>query len=849
MNFSINSSILRFVFIFLGQEIFETNSLYNTIFSDSLTENTEDVFCFFNSTRLYKIYKNHSNIYIAENDCTIEDYNHKKYIYNFLSRLNNNTFGFKKKIDIELQSSNLHERKYFYLKIINLRMTKSIYMKLHILLKLNLNPLIREEDELAQIIHSHSFSYVDNNQILLKEMILAFLDEKFDLTKYDNEIYRLEKDQYKIVDEKCLKSLNELDLNLNNPNDKIIASKNVLSSMSANSSRFFPQIYRNLYNFIALFFNTFYIIIIDEYSNEVMKYSTCEESISPVKIEIASFNKLLCFCMHPQSLFEIKTINFDQLHLLFSDIFDNIQSNMIFIDFTYILTKNLRYFTDISTYKENKIRLFFKNYIQQSNIFIKIDGLNFQYNIEMNDYKIIDFHRENIKISLINKNTKLMTYLDLFSENLTEKLPLDIHLLIKSYVKVFFDNHFVDINNIAIIRTKRTFFTRIFLKVYNLFIENSYDEEFETDKQLHFNDYITSFVKENDRLSTNFFVCNRANSLTLSHFQQNICSTSIFLFGKFCDIEINTNKMIDLVVKKEYFFIEIFETDHKKDIILDKKYNYFTSTDNMDELPIERKVFNYNIRIHNENFRIIFDDFIFVKSLKKKSKFVCQKSQQNMPVLTIQHCEIEFLEDIIPKQFFFILIENSIIKFRTNSNRFESHNNLQMHLKIIGCKFPHNFCFDIGSNRLDIYESSGNIKHTHNANSSISILKHIGQISLNNNLNFEFLDESSFYKYNSTDSIINFNYMKYLHKFNHVKFFQPIDLITHQTNFVFLKCRFNRNCKFFLRKNEYDETSSVFEILGHEGTFHNYIIHLCIFYGEIGRHKFFYDNTIDDITI
>lgn len=830
-----NARIFQFVFIFLNDEVIEFSTADDTIFSDSLNEKNDDVFCLFNTNRLYEISKNQNDIFEIYKDCIFNNFNHKKYIESFLNKLNSKKSVLKEEINSKLQhlrkdKERFHDKnEYFFVKIINLRMTLALYIKLSFHVHCSLSRAICEEHELAQIIHSHSFSYINKNWILLERMIFIFLQDKFDFHKFNFELQKLENDlwdKYSLNPKRLKKSMDTLTkTSKNTVNDSITRS-----SIEANNSARSTQIYRNLYNFFFLFFDMYYIEVIDDSNQKLLQYSTKNEAKMPLKMNLKYFRKLLNYCSHTQSFFQIQTFNFYILSQIFFDISHERQYDVLILDFSYILNSKLNYYFDLPAIKESEIVRFFECCIQKMNVIIQIGFLQFKYDEDISNYKIYDIIRSCTRNSFLN-DAKLMFYLDLLAENLLGKIPYHIQSLIKLYIKTFLliQNSNIDIHDIKISRKVKKKFTGTIKRIINL---TNIQEKYTIQKELILNSFLEKCVHENNTTAMNFMIFNQVGSFYITYFKVNaIFPKFMHVYGKFEKIIINSNKMIDCIVKERYTIIKIYKDITHKLIAADNS-DFFAFSENKNHTVFNQTEYNQTIDIKNKHFRLFFDDFIIVQSMAENSKFLFQKNKNNMRTMIIKNCEVQFLNDI-PYFFSTILIDASTIKSKPKNIKLRCPNSVKASFEISYSKFLDCPRFEMQSSYFHAHNCFGKICLSFNLRSSIEIYEHKGQIILNDSVYCEFINDHSFYRYNLIVFGAQQCLMRYLHIFYCLRFTKTVYLDNIEMQYEFKMCRFDKDCKLFVKKKRNTNHSDIFMDINHENNFHNYKLSFNILFGSV----------------
>lgn len=816
--------IFRFFFVFIDKSFVEKKSIDNTILSESFKNQNDDVFCAYNSGRLYQIFEDSPKTFQIQ-DQLIEDEVHKNIIQTLLLKINDNESEYQQEICSKLKQQNnidLDGKITFFIKILNLNIKKITFYKLELNMQLHLYQLTLNEIESAQIIFSHFFSIINNRDVFLCKMMRLMAKENFHFEKFEYELFNLEKNfdygnsflkVHSITENDYIQRIKEM--NTNNIN---VDSHYKVDFLSIS--------FRNFINFFHLFFEKFHIVVVDDnLQTKILKFFVFRNAPVPFIMHYKHFLKIASnFCL-PNHIVYVYKNNFTILNLFLETVFFKSYIKKVILDITNFvecdsddnIIEIVNNFKNVST--------FFKKLCESSNAVVKFVDLYFTFNQAQHNFvleKFSNYVLENLSLN----NLQFLSCVDLYTNKHYLKLPNKFRLFIEEFMRIimkkkniyesFMNIYSIQKNTDLLNKTKHKIKKTIGIKIKQ-----------KTLKMLILNRYLIQFASKNIISEKNFFFCTHVKYLHIHNFTCNsFLVKNIFFAGKFDNIMIRTNKKIDVCVDIHYATFHIHNDDFEKDSL-------YTNIFKQIHFLHDYSVINYKkICLTDKNFNIIFFNFAKAISNRNISTFFYEKDVNSEQILSIYDCSIIF-SSRIPDFINEIKIINSEIKLVDNKTDYLCFKPDFRRLNIKKSSFECNPMFNIKKCNFYGYQNYGDFALTFDDKSTIDIFEHSGKILLNNILQVEFESENSSFHYNLSNipTINIFGCPIYTTKkiFRRVIFLNDITFTLERAKIQrLIQCRFQQGCRLYLFHAKNEKTEDLFKTEGHEHNYYESIIDLTI---------------------
>lgn len=823
------ASIFRYFLVLLDKQVLEIDSISKTIISDSSNCCIPDIFCAFNSGRLFKIIENRQMEFVLDNNEIIENSDSKNMIEIFLLKINDEKTGLKNEIYKKYRQENPKKSNFnqtninisFFIKILNIYLYETTFTKLNTKIRLNLIRLRLNERELAQIIFSHSFSFVNAGIELMKDMIYSFIDDNFELKNFKTELIMLEQN-FKITHNcKIIQSVKLADSNQNN-------DQNNVRSLSCIS--------RNLLNFFDLFSEQYHLAIINEYGVIILRYYSNINSKKPIKVNLVELRKIFKLLICPCMLIYIEKNDFTFVNQVMAEVSSENELNHTYIDMSNVLGSELHSFSIQSFLKQKKeIDFFFENFLKKCEYIIKIGLLSFQYNEIAHNFRL--YHHDFELISNLSLNDcRFYLFLDLVSRNSMQKMPICIQLLIRCYVNIFLLDEPVKtlMENIYIIQEDRNILDKYLMKLMKR--QSVHGQQIQTLKRLHFNLFFLEFTRPNYILNQNFFLCNQIDVLKISWFiyHENLPEL-IFLFGKFRNVYIDTNKKIDMFINENYIFLALFKNPF---CCMQSDFLRRFKTQTRDFMYNFEGSFNRSIKIESQYFEVSLNHCIIVKSRNISSSFEYSKSNDESINIIIRNCLVRFKGEL-PFIYSKISLKKTIIMSDVEKITCFSENNFPIALELMSNVLFKNPRFDVQKCSLYIYQNVGDFILFFDTCSYAHIFCHKGNVLLNNIFFIHFVSEYSFFEFETINFDFPFNVKTKRYHFFHIFLLKKVYIPHISMNIWFSNCKFNQGCELYIFDNKKSVYFNVFEMKNLKNNFHNYLMNIEIIDGIILKFEYF----------
>lgn len=842
--FLFDEKIFCSIFVFLNKQVVFSDSYSSTIFGSSSEFRNDDVFCALNTNRLYEIYKNEHDKFFIENRESIRENERKDILDSYIKILNRENSSLRhnaiKKCRLLFKKNKELSNKKLSLivKFIDIPIHKCVYMKVIFFYKCEIKNLRWTESELAEIIFSHMFSFVCQEYKLLKAIMLTFLNEEFNHQEF---AYNL-----KSLEMKHRKKESKLDALRFIPLSNI--KKSVFNQEKEKYENFFlyteingeshDELYipRNSYNFLYLFFSSFYIQVINEKQEKLLKYYTNMNALTPLLLDIDNFNKILKLCIFPNACFFLEKGNFKALNQIFDEYFNVENAFEVVIDMSKLLYYQILDNTIEYTEQQDDMRKFFADIQETSNFILQIGELQFKYSSRKKNYELYNRNYKLAKNFFLNDG-RLMFYIDMIMENMFYDIPFNFQVFIKLYINTFFEKQCLNITveNLGIIHKRNKYGVKF---VNRLFKQIGHNNDSESLGKFKLNTFINKNKIEDGVPSTNVLICdNSKKSFKISQFKNNKnIPKNIFLFGKFNNIEINTNKIIDIYIKDEFLSMVMYKQE--KDWF-DQQNFYSYSAANYEQCinSCSEKNIDINISIKNYFFTLYFNNIFILQSNEFDASFIYNSSQSDVCNISVYHCIVEFAEHTISKSCN-ITLQKTSITFKKKIFKYQCIDSIKPTLNILDSEILNDPELSIHSATLCMKDNFGNVKIKYDHNSFIEIYRHSGVILLNDYIICEFMNRESYFKYSPYFSSFDNFHVKYLNTFSGIRFGQRLHINYGTRSYRFVKCVFNEDCKIYLKKTKDELFIDIFKMLGYANTYHLKLVDLEIFHGEI-RHSNF----------
>lgn len=823
MNFS-KESIFRFFFVFIDQSIIEKKSIDDSILSKSFTSRIDDVFCAYNSYRLYKLTEISPRKFHLQ-DQTIEDESHQKIIETLLTKINNKNSDYQQEIDSKFCQQNcpyLDTKITLFIKILNFNIQRITYFKLELNMQFYFQQFNLNEIESAQIIFSHFFSYINDRDIFICKMIRSFAQEHFDFDRLEYELSKLE--------HKFEFSNSTFNINYENNKNTITDKTKTLHAINPFIDRQYGENnlsihMRNFINFFYLFFEKFYIIVMDANSQKkIIEFFINKDAQIPFTLNYRNFLKIVNnFCL-PSPIICIQKNNFTILNLILESIFSHSSSEIVLNISHFVHCESEDYLLNFQSDSED-VLCFFQKFRKFDKIIIQLGENQFKFDQSSNNFIEKNVTNRNLDDPYLN-NFYFLSCVDLYTSKYFEKLPYEFKILLITFLKASIKkmNIFESLENICVVKKKESAIFKLNRKIQKII-------QIETNsivpQTFVLNHYFNGFTSKNNISKKKFFFCHHVENLQIQNFKKNtILTDNIFFAGKFDNMEVRTNKMIDICVNLSYTSFMIYKNNFAKNFPF---AHTFKQTYSLNEYLTS----NYKrISLSDRNFRMVFYNFMKIVSKNHLSSFFYNKRNNFDQILCIYDCHIE-LASQVPASFHDLSFTGSDIVFIDKKIDYSCSMFNYIKLHLTQSIIMQNPILNIKKCNFYAHRNIGNFELTFDNNSIVKIFEHKGKILLNNKFYLQFEAENSLFYY-ELNNMTNFNLYGYFNNRKKIIFRR----ITFINNVVFtlqnsvtqkmIQCKFLKGYRLYLLNTTNKNTLDIFESEGHENDYYDFYIDLTI---------------------
>lgn len=789
--------IFRYIILLSNNDIIIKKTLHDSIFKNSILGQHNDAYLFCNFERIHQVTLSDNRLFKIDNIEELTNINKKMVLTNFLKIINRRFFETVEELICRRSVSNQriffrNQKKEFCFRIytLNLNISHSLFEKLEIYGRNNNHEIQFNEQEVAQIISTHIFSFINNYVDFCGSIIKSLI-----LTNFNHDLFE---SQLQILKSSNLDH-HQINCNLNSSFSKNSSqSQDTINFDSFSENTIFLS-RRNLMNFFCIFFEHYHIIVRDfDYKNVFTFY--CANK--PFKKFYMKKREFINFFKNYEPSYAIMEPQFDKLSSnreILSSI-DISPSNFLKIDITNLLTFNQ--LNRIFINRKIELDLFLESITMKKYFIIQINQFQFRFK----EFNVCDVS-EIVNDSSINNsfdNDQFFFLLTICCWARFEHFSTGIRDIFLLYMNENLKK--IDKN----------------LKFKNLIIFNHYKKY---NKQiLNFEEILLDFFSEKKHQNKRGFLFqNSCIFIPCINFEK-YYPNYFFLGGTFQTVNINSTNYISIYYNNNYVMIMISKNNHYFNLLSDcKNFNKYNDVGNCYSVK--------NIFIHNTIFNMIFETSLQIIGEQKISEVFYYEIEKKRN-LHIESCYIYFLNKIrlifhsISVKKCTISSIDRIIEYDTDPNENSS--------KIIAfnfqqCIFVNNFTFSLKYCEFSMNQCNSNLQLNFRQIFRLKIDEHIGSVIINDNLSVLFLCLKSFLQFHTVNE--DLDQTTDFFTLYQLKFKQNFFLSSNISYFEIKNCIFEKSTNLFIL-NKFNITTKNLLI---EERFDDFCVNAVIIYGKIIR--------------
>lgn len=760
-------NIFRYILVFLNNETLRIKNLDHTIFSQSFARTNEMSLELNNFENYYQITEQKNEEFLIIESEKIKNQIHLQELENMVSEINASNSELMIEILQKYHKSNknrktMSERISFFVKFIDLRIDFPSFQKLSDLMNGYGKNCINEY-EMASIINSEIYMFVDNSLYLTCIIFNILLSEYFDFALFVKYLFDFA-------------DMTTDDSNFETENNNEMIHKRYVSN-AYDAKNFFlikNMLFHRFHNqyltqFLDYFFMNFNLNVYNDNQDIIFTYKAYLNVINSFLLSITSFERLILRFQPVYSCMILSSCFFTNLQYIKYEHLNNIG-----FDLTNIIVSEFQSDIEKTSISHELIQYFFGINLEKKNVYFIISEFCFVYD-GASGFECINQQQKNINKFIL---ADYCFHIILHSLVKNEFPNISFHLasLFRSYLQTLMaiENPDFSLNNFKFLKNPK--------------------------KELHMTilDYESSNFMHKYLGKKNFMILTNTSFLQLKNWHaSNKKNHPEYLYGHFEIIRIFQCFYLDIFCNLNSNIIRFSQNAsiyHEMKIIIPKlDLNLINKCINI------KHILEY-VNIEKSIFRIFFRKFIIVKSRMISAKFNYQISAK-VETLFIKNSEIQFF-DRIPNTINKIVISCCILYTYTEAIcRLSYHQQLflksVLFLKIYKTVFSHNPQFICRFQNIKIDACTCNLRMIVFEKVSISITKHIGILYFDNLLLIKFMSiESYFYYTNEIADIIAFGKKNF--DFYKIQFDDHLFLDILNFSYSFSECRIMRGVQIMV---------------------------------------------------
>lgn len=751
-------NIFRYILIFSNSEILRIKNPKNTILSNYLTKSNENDKILYDFEKIYLISENAYGKFRINTFRTIEDKIHKHELQHIVDQVNSNGSKYcieiQSRFGIQNQQKDL-EKIHFFVKFISINLSNIIFWKINFCLCEKNYENHLNEQEIATIIHSSFYFFIDDDLNFSNVIFELLLDKEFNFESFGNFLKKLEQINPTNTDLTCFIEKHEIF------SKKSTSSDRSLSKIEIDSTSYVILQNKKLFDFLRFFYAKFYLWITDEYNNYLFQYIVGPSAQKHLTIKTQQFLTLQARIRTKEAII-VPT-------LYFLSGYRNMRYpalNLTKIDLTQFIIHEFKNKYERIYSKSEEIQYFCIYIIEANDPIFIIDDLEFKFD-SIESFKCIN-QKKNSKNRLIIYNQCFHILLSLFVQNQFSKLSYILIYLFKLYIQV-------------VINIENENFTLEKIIILDDFKDESCSIDFDHGK--------TFFVSE--YLGRNLFLILRQTlHLDLKNISiGNNISHKEYIYGFFSSIKISKCFYFDIFHNHDITFLKLNQTsvDFNEIMPIFDSISYF-SFNNIIQTSHSRTLI-----MKKSIFRLFFMEFLFAYTKNKKAIFHYYKND-DFDICNISHCHIRFynkIPDNLDKMYISDCLLNLNEKFNTkyviNMDSVRDRNFVCNMERTI---FSHCPIFIFGFSDVVIHSCIRDFELIVNENVNITVSRHNGLLIFNQKLSFIFANENSFFEFTNIQHKIYNGKTNF--QFTNIKFDNNIFVDLFNYTYIFNNCYIKR---------------------------------------------------------
>lgn len=779
--------IFKYIFLFIDEKSLIIDNSQESLFSDCLRgANKIDFFLFCNTESAYQIDESEEKVFSTQNYDLIKNERHKSIINNFVEKMNKPEFGYGNQINQIFYKKN-NTKRYknqlkisFYIKIIDLKISESVYWKSYEFINTSRPNLTFNEEEIAMIIDSHIFSMVNNSLEFVKKIFFNFCLDNFDMIIFERKLLK-NKDYYlkfkKIIDQKTKKFISKDDKFQSiskSMNNSSLQKKNKKISIMSDSIR-------NYFNFIFIFFQNFRIQVFDLEKKPLFLVERKCETKSFLSISIVNFFKIVNFI--PDNFIFIPILRNLKM-------FNQIIHSSEFDKFEKIILNISDLISQISDIRENHIEhcsklinSFFEASIRRKSTILQFNDLRLKHS-SRGYFEIYD--QESHYTSPLGFQSINNLFLFYYWEELMHKCTY-FNEFIKYCIK--FSSKDPNINCSLDLSRKIRSEPAVYVN-FQIFTSK--------EKELLKNKVNNTIIKNLEFKNNRYFeIIDSNDDLSIPY--------TINIFGHFKGLTIEVERYADIICNGRNTFMRI--NSQKMEMTEENIKNELLKFQSIDSY---KKLKNYEFIILKKKFTLSLENIIYVHAKNTYSTFEFNHAFRKY-YIKITNCTIYFLTGLEINFKSIFLAYCSIISICQSIKIITNKDSLDQEISLIhiqNCQFVQNPSLEFKTKTLLIADTALKFNLKIGEIHSVYIHRHDGLLYLNNRI---------FMKLYKIESSFTFNvkYDEYTHSKYDEFLFEELDFVKDyfieepKNLFIKLKkCKFS-NCTKLIIKVDLNNTINI----------------------------------------
>lgn len=760
------NQIFRYFYVFLHNKYEVIQFPENTIFSESFIMKNQDAYMKNTHFRSFWIEKSemlNQKMFSIKSNSLIDDQPTNKFIEELEYDINFEILDLKKDIinefDVLNQICNPQRIPLrLHIEIIHINIRLQTFIKLTHFLRDNIDHIFFNEFELYEVIDSHLFSFIDKNTIIFQQICRSLINPVFDEKKFKKKCHPLT-----FTDFESIFRLQNNEYNL-------------LGKINHNCHNFLVS----SLNFKKLFSESCFFKIFDDENNYISSMYLDKSANMSIRMRISQFLKM-------KRIFKLTqfVVNFNLNFLYRNNISKTLKifniENCI-IDLTEIVKFNFTEFNKNFLVAQKKLGLLLLSLSDSENVYFRIKDSTFEYDKNLKKFNFL-FMEPSDSVQYHLNDWILHIFLEIHASRKINKLSSFFKNLALSYIHTQFSNENTDIHvDNFIILDDRHYWIHYFGFLQKMF------KSFLKERNISGNKNVILYEKlENIKISSN-----------PAYPEINM---PLYLLGSIRNVLIHKSEPIAVFFSSEFVICKLNIDFDINDEEL-KSFQYINDKDRNSN----PKYFVNTVKIIDNLFEVIFEDYFFVKS-KNTEAFFCYNVQSRK--IVIKNCNVHLSKSVVNCQFSINLINCSLFDNKKtyqmpDENRIILKEKFTYAMKIKNCDFRNNPL--ISYPHICVIEDSRNNFEISCFNAfSLEIKKqNKSTVNINGHVIAVFLDNTSRFEFRKTNKSNDLSPQKYV--FHHIHFSEKLFFKMNMFFLKLIKCTFAENSKLYI----YDSVSHNF---------------------------------------